>query len=112
MTQKPVNNPLPAPPERHVHLFFLDGVGLGVADPDVNLFATAVLPHLSALFGQNWYLRGQDPITTGQAAILTGRNVPELVGEQYGPKPNTPATPSPPFSPAKTTPITPPPSVT
>jgi hypothetical protein len=111
MTQKLVNNPLPAPPERHVHLFFLDGVGLGVADPDVNPFVTAVLPHLSALFGQNWYLRGQDPIltarasliptdatlgmpgrpqsATGQAAILTGRNVPELVGEHYGPKPNT-----------------------
>jgi hypothetical protein len=67
MTQKPVNNPLPAPPERPVHPFFLDGVGLGVADPDVNLFATAVLPHL---FGQNWYLRGQDPITTGRASLI------------------------------------------
>src|SRR5690606_39194561 len=25
---------------------------------------------------------------TGQATILTGRNVPQLVGEHYGPKPN------------------------
>ena len=111
MTQKLVNNPLAAPPERHVHLFFLDGVGLGEADPAVNPFVTAVLPHLSALFGQNWFVRGQGPIITarasliptgatlgmpgrpqsasGQAAILTGRNVPELVGEHYGPKPNT-----------------------
>ncbi|NHZ72570.1 MAG: hypothetical protein GWP17_05765 [Aquificales bacterium] len=112
MTQNSDSNPLSNPPAAYVHLLFLDGVGLGVADPEVNPFATAVLPHLSALFGKNWYVRGQDPIitdrasliptdanlgmpsrpqsATGQAAILTGRNVPELVGEHYGPKPNQP----------------------
>ncbi|MCB9445872.1 MAG: hypothetical protein H6669_16720 [Ardenticatenaceae bacterium] len=89
----------------------MDGVGLGGPDPDVNPFVTAVLPHLTHLLGENWYLQGRGRITTkrasliptdanlglpgkpqsatGQAAILTGCNVPVLVGEHYGPKPNT-----------------------
>ena len=93
-----------------VHLFFMDGVGLGGPDPAVNPFAAARLPHLSDLLGPEWYLAGRGRITTpraslaptdanlglpgrpqsatGQAAILTGRNVPALVGEHYGPKPN------------------------
>lgn len=95
----------------HVHLFFMDGVGLGGPDPEVNPFVTAVLPNLTNLLGENWCLQGRGRITTdraslvptdanlglpgkpqsatGQAAILTGRNVPQLVGEHYGPKPNT-----------------------
>jgi 2,3-bisphosphoglycerate-independent phosphoglycerate mutase len=101
---------LPNPPKTHVHLFFLDGVGLGAPDPEENPFVTAVLPNLSSLFGSQWYLDGQEPIiteraslvptdanldvpgrpqsATGQATILTGRNVPKLIGEHYGPKPN------------------------
>lgn len=97
--------------DRHVLIFFMDGVGLGEADPAKNPFATAVLPHLTALFGPGWYLAGREAIyteraslvptdanlglpgrpqsATGQAAILTGRNAPQLVGEHYGPKPNT-----------------------
>ncbi len=31
---------------------------------------------------------GRPQSATGQATILTGRNVPVLVGEHYGPKPN------------------------
>ena len=98
------------PKLRHVHLFFMDGVGLGGPDPEVNPFVTAVLPNLTRLLGDNWFLPGgrittgraslipTDPnlglpgkpqSATGQAAILTGRNVPQLVGEHYGPKPNT-----------------------
>ena len=94
---------------RYVHLFFLDGVGLGGDDPAVNPFITANLPRLTGLLGEDWYLTRQPLITeraslvptdanlgmplkpqsaTGQATILTGRNVPELVGEHYGPKPN------------------------
>lgn len=95
---------------RHVLIFFLDGVGLGEADPEVNPFATAVLPHLTSLFGPDWYLAGAGPrqnarasliptdanlglpgrpqSATGQATILTGRNVPQLIGQHYGPKPN------------------------
>lgn len=95
-----------------VLLFFLDGVGLGGADPAVNPFATAVLPHFNNLLGENWFLHGQNPnplireraslvatdatlgvlgrpqSATGQAAILSGWNVPQMVGEHYGPKPN------------------------
>lgn len=89
----------------------MDGVGLGGPDPDVNPFVTAVLPNLTNLLGEGWFLQGNGRITTkrasliptdpnlglpgkpqsatGQAAILTGRNVPALVGEHYGPKPNT-----------------------
>lgn len=93
-----------------VLIFFLDGVGLGRADPEENPFALAAMPHLTQLLGEEWYVAGRGRITTpraslaptdanlgvegrpqsatGQAAILTGRNVPRLVGEHYGPKPN------------------------
>ena len=94
---------------RFVHILFLDGVGLGGADPEVNPFVTAKLPHLTRLLGEDWFLTRQPIHTpraslvptdanlempnkpqsaTGQATILTGRNVPQLVGEHYGPKPN------------------------
>ncbi|MCH8808184.1 MAG: hypothetical protein IH986_19140, partial [Planctomycetes bacterium] len=33
-------------------------------------------------------VEGAPQSATGQAALLTGENVPELVGEHYGPKPN------------------------
>lgn len=93
-----------------VHIFFLDGVGLGGPDPAENPFAAARLPNLTRLLGEEWYLAGRGPVVgsraslaptdatlglpgrpqsaTGQATILTGRNVPALVGEHYGPKPN------------------------
>ena len=108
---QPTTNDQPlATSNQFVHLFFLDGVGLGDDDPAVNPFATAVTPHLTNLLGENWWAKGNGHITTdrasliptdanlgiagkpqsatGQAAILTGRNVPQLVGEHYGPKPN------------------------
>ena len=89
----------------------MDGVGLGDADPGVNPFVTAKMPNLAQLLGRpDWYLRSETGITTdraslvptdatlglpgrpqsatGQATILTGRNVSRLVGEHYGPKPN------------------------
>ncbi len=93
-----------------VHIFFMDGVGLGQADPAENPLAAAAMPNLTGLLGEGWYLAGRERITTpraslvptdanlglpgrpqsatGQATILTGRNVPALVGEHYGPKPN------------------------
>jgi hypothetical protein len=95
---------------KFAHIFFIDGVGLGGPDPAVNPFVTANLPHLTGLFGDGWYLNGNGRKTTsratlvptdatlgvpgrpqsatGQATILTGRNVAQLVGEHYGPKPN------------------------
>ena len=110
MTQFPISSLQPSA-SRHVHLFFMDGVGMGDDDPQVNPFVTAVLPHLTHLLGNNWYLRENGRLmtarasliptdanldmplkpqsATGQATILTGRNVPQLVGEHYGPKPNT-----------------------
>ncbi|MBP6016219.1 MAG: hypothetical protein KA586_05810 [Candidatus Promineofilum sp.] len=91
-------------------IFFLDGVGLGRADPEDNPFVLAAMPHMAQLLGEAWYVAGRGRITTaraslvptdanlgvdgrpqsatGQAAILTGRNVPRLVGQHYGPKPN------------------------
>ena len=89
----------------------MDGVGLGDDDPEVNPFVTANLPNLTDLLGDGWYLQGNGRIhtprasliptdaalgvpgrpqsATGQAAILTGKNAPQLIGEHYGPKPNT-----------------------
>jgi 2,3-bisphosphoglycerate-independent phosphoglycerate mutase len=101
-------------PDKHVHIFFMDGVGMGTADADINPFIRAHLPNLTGLLGANWYLRpdaggsgritteraslaptdpnmnvpGRPQSATGQATILTGKNVPQLVGEHYGPKPN------------------------
>jgi 2,3-bisphosphoglycerate-independent phosphoglycerate mutase len=90
-------------------IFFMDGVGLGDGDPAVNPFLTAAMPHLTGLIGPNWFLRreplyaaraslvptdaglgvpGRPQSATGQATILTGKNVSQLVGEHYGPKPN------------------------
>ena len=96
----------------HVLLIFLDGVGLGDDDPAVNPFAAAHTPTLDALAGGRRWLRGTPRVdtgralfvptdprlgirgrpqsATGQAAILTGRNVPAEIGEHYGPRP-TPA---------------------
>lgn len=93
-----------------VLLIFLDGIGLGDDDPTTNPFATANTPVLHALAnGQRWLrdtglqfsqhsvfiptdaqlgVPGRPQSATGQAAILTGQNVPMLIGEHYGPKPN------------------------
>ncbi|MDX1615631.1 MAG: hypothetical protein R3300_15065 [Candidatus Promineifilaceae bacterium] len=99
---------------RHVLIFFMDGVGLGPNDPESNPFVHARLPHLTGVLGEQWYLQpgqgrsarrstaraslvatdpnlgvdGRPQSATGQAAILTGRNVPALIGRHYGPKPN------------------------
>lgn len=96
--------------ESFVHILFLDGVGLGHPDTNDNPFVRAAMPNLTRLLGDGWYLAGHEPIyaphaslmptdanlgvdgrpqsATGQATILTGRNVPQLIGEHYGPKPN------------------------
>ena len=95
---------------RYVHLFFMDGVGLGADNPEINPFLRADLTAMTERLGPRWYLRDNGPIfredlsliptdanmgmpgrpqsATGQATILTGRNIPAAVGEHYGPKPN------------------------
>jgi len=89
---------------------FLDGVGLGANDPDINPFARAVLPNLKSLLqgktlqyeaapfvGERATLLALDAClgveglpqsATGQATLLTGTNVPAMLGYHYGPKPN------------------------
>ena len=95
---------------KHAHIFFLDGVGLGGLDPEINPFVTADLPHLTRLLGEQWYwsergrittdrasfvptdagfgVSGRPQSATGQGVILSGRNIPAAIGEHYGPKPN------------------------
>ena len=91
---------------------FMDGVGLSDDDPESNPFAKAEMPNLEALLGGHKLLDGLAPYSnervtllaldpnmgveglpqsaTGQGALVTGKNVPKLIGEHYGPKPNQP----------------------
>ncbi|MEM9775889.1 MAG: hypothetical protein AAF902_15035 [Chloroflexota bacterium] len=95
---------------KYAHIFFIDGVGLGEPDPEKNPFVTADLPFFTGMFGPDWYLvdsgkrvseratlvptdaqlgvEGRPQSATGQAVILSGRNVSAAIGEHYGPKPN------------------------
>jgi 2,3-bisphosphoglycerate-independent phosphoglycerate mutase len=94
----------------HVLILFLDGVGLGPSDPSTNPFCTASMPNLTSLLNGSRLTLDACPFTgevaslyalnttlgvpglpqsaTGQAVLLTGRNVPAEIGEHYGPKPN------------------------
>ena len=93
-----------------VLFIFLDGIGLGTDDSGRNPFARVHMPHLESLLdgrrlladsapyvGERATLLGLDASlgvqglpqsATGQAVLLTGTNVPERLGEHYGPKPN------------------------
>lgn len=93
-----------------VLVLFLDGIGLGEDDPETNPFSTAEMPHLTELLGGRRLVKGSAPYegeratllsldprlgvdgmpqsATGQGTLLTGKNVPELIGRHYGPKPN------------------------
>ncbi len=95
---------------RRVFFLFLDGVGLGALDPDVNPLCRAAMPTLRELLGgivptqetptartamaslvptdATLGVPGRPQSATGQATILTGRNVPALIGEHYGPRPD------------------------
>lgn len=94
----------------HILFLFLDGIGLGDDDPAVNPFAAADLPTLHSLSnGKRWLrdtgiqrseravfiptdprlgVEGRPQSGSNQAAMLTGRNIPEIIGKHYGPKPN------------------------
>lgn len=91
-------------------MIFLDGIGLGDNNSSLNPFAAADAPTLHTLANGHRWLRttgrqesaraifiptdprlgvpGRPQSATGQATILTGRNVPQIIGEHYGPKPN------------------------
>jgi 2,3-bisphosphoglycerate-independent phosphoglycerate mutase len=94
---------------------FLDGVGLGENDSVINPFVRANMPTLKSLLGGQTMIRHTAPYegeratlvaadaslgvnglpqsATGQAVLLTGKNVPAEIGYHYGPKPD-PATAS------------------
>jgi hypothetical protein len=99
-------------PIERILVVFLDGVGLGENDPEVNPLADADLPTLHGLLngrrlvGANggygsrhatlvpldaqMGVPGLPQSGTGQTTILTGVNAPALIGQHYGPYPNQP----------------------
>lgn len=89
---------------------FLDGIGLGADDSTHNPFVLARMPMLATLLGGRKLLAASAPFlgdqadllgldaglgvaglpqsATGQAVLLTGKNIPAGLGYHYGPKPN------------------------
>ena len=89
---------------------FLDGIGLGADDPATNPFVRANTPTMHNLTNGNPWLAstgfqrserailiptdprlglpGRPQSGTGQASLLTGLNLPKLIGRHYGPKPD------------------------
>ena len=89
---------------------FLDGVGLGDDNPNINPFARVEMPSLQGLLAGQRLLgvtpareyeratllgldaclgvEGLPQSATGQATLLTGINVPAAINKHYGPKPN------------------------
>ena len=89
---------------------FLDGIGLGENDPQINPFVRANMPYLQSLLGGQALIRASVPFegehatliavdpnlgikglpqsATGQGVLLTGINIPVELGYHYGPKPN------------------------
>lgn len=94
----------------HILALFLDGIGLGENDPEKNPFAAANMPAVMELTGGRRWLAetgiqraaravfiptdprldvpGLPQSGTGQASLLTGLNVPRIIGRHYGPKPD------------------------
>ena len=93
-----------------VLFIFLDGIGLGENNQGINPFATASMPNLTSLLDGRTLLKESTPFhgerasllavdaavgvdglpqsATGQAILLTGKNIPAELGYHYGPKPN------------------------
>jgi hypothetical protein len=93
-----------------VLFIFLDGVGLGSNDPQINPLASVEMPILQGFLDGQKLLAASSPFigdnatllaldaglgvqglaqsATGQAVLLTGINIPAQIGEHYGPKPN------------------------
>ncbi len=89
---------------------FMDGVGLGINDPESNPLARVPMPNLEKLLGgkqlllenapfesesaslvaldANLGVEGLPQSATGQGALVTGQNISAQIGEHYGPKPN------------------------
>jgi 2,3-bisphosphoglycerate-independent phosphoglycerate mutase len=91
-------------------LIFMDGVGLGLDDAQINPFVRADMPVLRSLLEGQPLAAGTAPFlgssstllaldaclgvpglpqsATGQATLLTGQNIPGNIGYHYGPKPD------------------------
>ncbi len=89
---------------------FLDGIGLGENNLETNPLARAKMPNLNALLDGRSLVRDAAPFNgkyaslhaldaglgvdglpqsaTGQAILLTGKNISAELGYHYGPKPN------------------------
>ena len=96
--------------KKHILFIFVDGIGLGDDDPDTNPFSVANTPTLTALSnGKRWLnhtglqssdravfiptdprlgISGRPQSGSSQAVILTGKNIPAILGRHYGPLPN------------------------
>ena len=94
-----------------VIFLFLDGVGIGTMNPDVNPFFKARLPHFRSLLDGMLPHGGESRISarsaelvpinstlgvpglpqsgTGQAALFTGVNAARQIGKHFGPHPTT-----------------------
>ncbi|HUE97200.1 MAG TPA: alkaline phosphatase family protein [Longimicrobiaceae bacterium] len=107
-------DPLVSAPRRALFIF-LDGVGVGSADPTRNPLAAARMPALRSLLDGRGPFGGElgsEPVLasgsaaraidatfgiaglpqsgTGQTALLTGRNAPAVIGRHFGPWVPTP----------------------
>jgi len=93
-----------------VLFIFMDGIGLGENNPEINPLARAKMPNLNQLLdgrsllkesapfhGEQATLLAVDPTVgvdglpqsaTGQGILVTGKNIPAEIGYHYGPKPN------------------------
>jgi len=93
-----------------VLFIFLDGIGLGKNNPETNPFANAKMPNLNTLLDGRSLLKESAPFhgehaslvaidpnvgvaglpqsATGQAMLVTGKNISAELGYHYGPKPN------------------------
>ncbi|MGB7341531.1 MAG: hypothetical protein WBC91_21720 [Phototrophicaceae bacterium] len=98
--------------KKHILFIFVDGIGIGNHNPDVNPFSVADMPTLTGLTdNQRWVtgierystertvfiptdprmgVEGRPQSGSSQATIVTGKNVPEMLGRHYGPLPNKP----------------------
>lgn len=93
-----------------VLFIFLDGIGLGENNPEINPLARAKMPNLNQLLEGRALLKESAPFhgeyatllaidprvgvtglpqsATGQGILVTGKNIPAEIGYHYGPKPN------------------------
>ena len=94
----------------NVLFIFMDGIGLGENNPEINPLARANMPNLKRILEGRSLLKESAPFhgahaallaidpkvgvsglpqsATGQAILVTGKNISAEIGYHYGPKPN------------------------